>query len=413
VSRCPAAWPVALVLLAWPAPPAGAADEIVIGMSAAFRGPSRGLGIELYRGARAWFDEVNRQGGVHGRKIRLVARDDGYDPAPAVANTLKLVNDDGAFLLFGYVGTPTTTRVLPLLERYKDESIYLFCPFTGAEPLRKGPYAGRVFNLRASYREETGGLVKHFVAIGRKRIAVFYQIDAYGRSGWDGVRIALGEKGLKMVGEATYRRGTRFAQSLKPQVEILRATSPDAIICVGSYAACAAFARDVRDAGWDVPIANVSFVGSENLLVLLERHGKQTSRDYTANLINSQVVPSYQRTKLPAVTLYRALMDKHRPEPPAELVEGTYQLVRYSFTSLEGFLDARLVVEVLRKLGKDPRRDQLRAAAEGLGELDLGLEQRVALGPARHQAMNEVYYTVVEKGEFVPLPDADWKRWRK
>ena len=397
-----------LLVLAGPA----AAGEIVIGMSAAFKGPSAGLGVEMYRGAMAWFNEVNRTGGVHGRKIVLKAYDDGYNPIPAIANTRRLVHDDHAFLLFGYVGTPTTTRVLPLLKHFEAESIYLFCPFTGAEPLRQGPYRRFVFNLRASYRAETKGLIDNLSRVGRKRIAVFYQIDAYGRSGWDGVRRALAGHQRKMTGEATYRRGAGFSESMKRQVKLLRQGDPDAVICVGAYAACAAFIRDARDADWDVPIANLSFVGSENLLELLREHGRGRERDYTANLINTQVVPSYSRSDLPGVTLYRALM----PRPgaaalPEGLTDGTYQPQRFSFTSLEGFLGARLVVEVLRKLGPDPKRSDVRKAAESLEQVDLGLGAEVSFTPTRHQAQSEVYYTVVRGRRFVML--TDWSEWQK
>jgi ABC-type branched-subunit amino acid transport system substrate-binding protein len=389
------------------------ADDLVIGMSAAFKGPSRGLGIEMYRGAMAWFHEVNRtKGGVHGRKIVLRTYDDGYNPAPALANTRRLVHEDRAFLLFGYVGTPTVTRVLPLLKRFEDESIYLFCPFTGAEPMRHGPYRQFVFNLRASYRDETKGLVDHLIGVGRKKIAIFYQIDAYGRSGWDGVRRALNAHGLKMTGEATYRRGAGFAESMARQVAILRRDDPDAVICVGAYAACAAFIRDARDAGWNVPIANVSFVGSENLLEMLRVHGLGKGRDYTLDLINSQVVPSYTRTSLPGVKLYRQLMDKYASSPlPEGLAQHDYEPLRYSFTSLEGFLDARLVVEVLQKLGRNPKRSQVRRAAESLKDVDLGVGPRVSFTAENHQAPSEVYYTVVHEGEFVPLND--WSRWKK
>ena len=399
-------------LLGLLAPAAAPADEFVLGMSAAFTGPSRGLGIETYRGAAACFAEANAAGGVHGRKIRLAARDDHYDPAPALANTRQLVREDDAFLLFSYVGTPTTPRVLPLLERFRDEHVYLFCPFTGAEALRDGPYAHRVFNLRASYRDETRGLVDNFVAIKRTRIAIFYQIDSYGRSGWDGVRRALAAHGLKIAAEATYRRGAPFDQSMRRQVEILREKEPDAVICVGAYAACAAFVRDARDAGWEVPIANVSFVGSENLLVLLHRHGQKAGRDYTEGLINSQVVPSPDQTDLPAVKRYRELMDKHKPRPPA-VADADYEPLEHGFTSLEGFLGAELVVQVLKKLGPRPRRAKLREAAESLKGVDLGLGHSVTLGRDRHQALDRVWFTVVEKGKFVPLSEAGWKRWRK
>jgi ABC-type branched-subunit amino acid transport system substrate-binding protein len=194
------------------------ADEIELGMSATFTGPSRSLGIELYRGSKAYFDHINSRGGVHGRKVVVRAYDDGYNPGPAIDNTVRLIEEDGVFLLFNYVGTPTTTRCLPLLRRSREQSVLLFCPFTGTQPQRQQPYDEFVFNLRASYYQETAGLVDHFVQLGRKRVAVFYQIDAYGRNGWEGVRAALDRHGLKMTGEATYRRGTTFDASLKQQV---------------------------------------------------------------------------------------------------------------------------------------------------------------------------------------------------
>jgi branched-chain amino acid transport system substrate-binding protein len=391
-------------------PSSARSEDIVVGMSAAFTGPSRGLGIEMYRGASAYFAEVNAKGGVHGRKIVLRAYDDGYNPTPAMANTRRLIRDDKAFVLFGYVGTPTMARVLPLLESHKKESIFLFAPFTGAELLREGPYVSRVYNFRASYQEETAGLVDQFVKLGRKRIAVFYQIDAYGRSGWDGVRRALGKHGLKMCAEATYRRGDAFSVSMKRPVQILAAGKPDAIICVGAYAACAAFIRDARDAGLDVPIANLSFVGSENLLGLLERAGKAANYDYTRDLINSQVVPSHNATDLPGVRLYREMMAKHKPAAPPTDSE-TYRPLEHSFTGLEGFLGARLLVALLEKHGKTLDRAKLPYSVEDLGAVDLGLARKVGFTSGRRPGGSEVYFTVVERGQFVPLKD--WKRWER
>ena len=245
--------------------------EIVLGVSAAFSGPSRGLGTELYRGASAYFSRVNENGGINGRRIALKMYDDGYQPDPCVENTMKLMLEDQVFLLFGYVGTPTVTRVLPLLKKFQDENIFMFFPFTGAQPQRQPPYGDFAFNLRASYAQETAGLVNNFVNIGKERIAVFYQADAYGRSGWAGVRAALSPHDLRIAGEATYSRGANYTGTMRRQVEILKAASPDAVICIGAYAACAAFARDAVDFGLEVPIANLSFVGSENMLKLLDR----------------------------------------------------------------------------------------------------------------------------------------------
>ena len=341
--------------------PALPEDEIVLGMSAAFSGPSRGLGSELYRGARAYFNHVNDNGGVGGRMVVLKLYDDGYQPDPCVRNTMKLMLEDRVFLLFGYVGTPTVTRVLPILKKFQDEQVYLFFPFTGAQPQREPPYGDFAFNLRASYRQETAGLVDNFVGVGRKRIAVFYQADAYGRSGWAGVRAALKAHGERIAGEATYRRGQRFTGSMRRQVEILQAASPEAVICIGSYAACAGFARDAVDLGLRVPIANLSFVGSENLLQLLSE-GRDNPEDYTRFLINSQVVPSYEDTSIPAVREYRELMARYDPKVPGELVREPYSPFPQSFVSLEGFLDAKLMTEILRRLGERPDRAGLEEA---------------------------------------------------
>jgi branched-chain amino acid transport system substrate-binding protein len=387
------------------------ADEIVVGMSAPFNGSSRSLGIELYRGSMAYFDHVNSKGGVHGRKIVIKAYDDGYNPVPAIENTVRLMEKDNVFLLFDYVGTDTTTRCLPLLKLHRNESIFLFFPFTGAEPQRQQPYGEFVFNLRASYYQETAGLVDYFIQIGRKKVAVFYQIDAYGRNGWEGVRAALARHDLKMAGEATYRRGAAYEESLKQQVDILRRTDADAVISIGSYAACAAFIRDARDAGWNVPIANVSFVGSENLLELLQKAGQANGTDYTLNLINSQVVPSYYDLSLPAVGEFRQLMARYQPMPPHELLNEEYEPAPPSFVSFEGFLNAKLLVAVLESMTQPFDRKQLKQAAEAMHALDLGIDAPVSLTADRHQASDQVYYTVVRDGRFEPL--TDWTNWYK
>ena len=381
-------------------------DEIVLGMSAAFSGPSRGLGIELYRGANAYFNEANGQGGVNGRRVALKIYDDGYQPNPCVKNTMTLMLEDQVFLLFGYVGTPTVTRVLPMLKKFQDRSMFLFFPFTGAQPQREPPYGAFAFNLRASYAQETGGLVDNFVNIGRRRIAVFYQADAYGRSGWAGVRAALRRHGETIAGEATYKRGSKFTSVMRRQVEILKKADPQAVICIGAYAACAAFARDAVDLGLRVPIANLSFVGSENMLKLLtEGRAPEESARYTDLLVNSQVVPSYEDTSIPVVSEYRELMARHDPAPPAELVTEDYTPFPHSFVSLEGFLDAKLMVEVLRRLGDNPSREGLEAAVFTVRDVDLGLGERVSFAPERRQGLERVYYTVVEDGRFVMLDD--------
>jgi ABC-type branched-subunit amino acid transport system substrate-binding protein len=386
-------------------------DTIDLGMSAAFKGPTRGLGIELYRGAMAYFEHINRNGGIYGKKIVIKAYDDGYNPIPTIKNTIKLVEEDRVFTLFNYVGTPTVTRILPILKSYSNKNIYLFFPFTGALPHRKPPYDEYVFNLRASYEQETGGLVENFIKIGRKKIGIFYQADAYGRSGWDGVRKTLAKYGYKIVAEATYKRGAKYSESFKKQVEILKNAGAEAVISVGAYAACAGFIRDARDMGLDVPIANVSFVGSEFMINLLLEEEKKTGKKYTYNLINSQVVPSYEDMSLPAVRQYRAFMDKYNPMPPPELMEVDYKPLKYSFVSFEGFLNAKVIVEVLKRLGKTPKRQNIKTVVEHIKNLDIGIDEKISFSKTKHQALDRVYYTTYKNGKFVPIKD--WSEWKK
>ena len=296
------------------------------------------------------------------------------------------------------------TRVLPMLKKFQEEQIYMFFPFTGAQPQREPPYGDFAFNLRASYRQETAGLVENFLSIGRRRIAVFYQADAYGRSGWAGVRAALEGHGEAIAGEATYQRGTRFTGSMRAQVEILQQASPDAVICVGAYAACAAFARDAVDLGLRVPIANLSFVGSENLVNLLSE-GRDDPETYTRWLVNSQVVPSYEDVSVPAVREYRDLMARHDPEIPEQFAEESYSPLPQSFVSLEGFLNAKLMCEIFRRFEGEPRRAGLEDAVFSIRDFDLGIGEQVSFGPDRRQGLQRVYYTVVEGGRFVPLTD--------
>jgi branched-chain amino acid transport system substrate-binding protein len=392
-----------LVLPAWLlAAPLHGQGEIVLGMSAAFSGASAQLGIELYRGSMAYFQHVNDAGGVNGVKIRVKAYDDAYDPNKAILNSIKLIEEDRVFLLFNYVGTPTVTRVLPVLTRFSAQQMLLFFPFTGAEPQRSPPYDRHAFNLRASYRDETAELVNYFIAGNRRRIGIFYQIDAYGRSGWDGVRAALHSYGTKIAAETTYRRGAPYTASMKTQVEILRAANVDAVIAIGAYAASAAFIRDAVDAGWDVPIANVSFVGSESMLQLLLKEGAAKKKDYTKHLVNSQVVPSYEDLSLPAVREYRDMLDRYRPAPPPGFGDAAVPPA-YSFVGFEGFLNAKLLVHILSGMGSAPDALQLRDRVERIQNYDIGIAAPVTFSRDRNQGLDAVYYTRVENGRFVPL----------
>lgn len=378
-------------VLAKPSAAPAATKELIFGMSAAFTGANAELGIEYYRGAMAWFNQVNENGGVHGMRLTILPANDGYNPSPCFRNTVKFIKNSHTFALLCYVGTPTTTKILPLLELYHDKGLVLLFPMTGAQPLREEPYGKYVFNLRASYRQETDALVDHLVAEGRKRIAILYQADAYGRSGWDGVRRALSRRGLAFEAEASYERGRSFDTPYDKQVEILCGTEPDAVVCIGTYSSCGGFVRDARDKGYGGTIASVSFANSDKMIDLLSRSRSENGRDYLSGLLFSQVIPSPYGEDLPAVQLYRREMAEYRQR------EMTGERV-FSYASFEGFLSARLVTEAVRRMGPKPDKKRFVEALHSLGNYDLGIGRPLEFGPASNQGLDVVYFSTVREG---------------
>jgi ABC-type branched-subunit amino acid transport system substrate-binding protein len=371
-------------------------SEVSLGESAAFSGPSAGLGTEMWRGAEAAFRESAAAGGVNGRKVHLVLADDGYDAERAAFTAYQVITKDKVFALFGGVGTPTIIKALPVVLKYfNSEGLFYFANFTGAQPQREPPFEKAVFNVRASYREEAKAMIDAFVRAGRTRIGVFLQDDAYGASGRDAVKRALEPKHLAIVADTTYPRGQTFAISMEPQVAILREARVDAIVAVGSYQACAALVRDARKAGLDVPIHNVSFVGADQMLRLLRDEERRTGLNLTKRLIVTQVVPSYEDREIPFIARYRAAMERFDPGSPP-IGDATYKPVgKYSFGSVEGYLSARAFLAVLEKTGPDLTRRSFYEAAEKMGRFDLGLGEQLEFSPTRHQALNAVWFTSV------------------
>lgn len=406
------AWRVALrpvlclalcLVLAGLSPARAAERELVFGMSAAFTGPARGLGMEYYRGLMASFEHANAQGGAGGLRLVLSLRDDGYDPLPALANTIGFVEQERVFALLGYVGTPTTARVLPLLKHYEAEGMILLFPFTGADLLREPPYNSYVFNLRASYFDETRGVVEALVASGKRRIAVFHQGDIYGRNGWDGVRRALKGFGLSIVADVTYRRGAPYTQDFRQEVGLLMAAQPDAIVTVGTAPACAGFIRDARNAGLAAPIATLSFADADNLVKFLLAQGRVTGRDYTTELIFSEVVPSYDDPSLPAAKLYRQAMSQSHAALPAHLMREEYVPNRLSFVSFEGFLAGQVLVEAVKRLGGAPTRAGLARVLLNQKNLDIGLGENINFEADHNQGLHQTYLMVYRDGGFQTL----------
>jgi branched-chain amino acid transport system substrate-binding protein len=348
---------VGLPALAAPVRPGTGGNTIVLGQSAAFTGPAAQLGIQMNRGARLYLDALNAAGGVNGHTIELRTLDDGYEPDRCKSNTEKFIKDD-VFALFGYVGTPTSVAALPLA---KDSATPFFGPFTGAEALR-APFHKSVFHLRASYYDETALIVKHLTSFGLKDVAVFYQNDAYGKAGLEGVNRALAALKLKPVALGTVERNT---VDVAVAVKDIVAARPDAVVQIGAYKACAAFIREARKTGYGGTYYNVSFVGTQALSDELgrEAHG----------IVVSQVMPYPFSTTQPIAREYLAAFQK----------AGVEDTPNYS--SMEGYLAAKVFCEGLKRAGRNPTKAELVNGLESMQQMDFG-GFRVNFSPSQHVA---------------------------
>ena len=319
-------------------------NRIVLGQSAALSGPAAQLGLQMNAGARIYFSALNAQGGVNGNQIELRATDDGYEPDRCKANTEKFIKDD-LFALFGYVGTPTCLAALPLVT---DSKIPFFGPFTGAEALRD-PFHRSVFHLRASYFDETALIVKQLTSLGIQKIAVFHQNDAYGQAGLAGVLQALKPIGLAPVAVGTVERNS---VNVAKAVKDIMAAGPAAVIQVGAYKACAAFIREARKAGYGGTFFNVSFVGTQ---ALADELGKDAR-----GIVISQVMPSPFSTSTAISREY------------VEAVRKAGGDAKPNYSSMEGYVAAKVFTEGLKRAGKPATRDSLVAGLESMQNTDFG-----------------------------------------
>lgn len=347
--------------------------RILLGQAAVFSGPAAQLGIQMRNGIKTYFDYVNRTGGVHGRQLELVTEDDRYEPAVAPSASKKLIEEHKVFALLGYVGTPTGVAHLPVITQAK---VPLVGMFTGAEALRV-PFNRYVFHVRASYYDETEKIVEQVVSTGGKKISVFYQNDAYGEAGRKGTEIALTRRGMKIYSTGTVERNTL---KVEQAVKSINASEPDAIVMVGAYAACAQFIREMKQAGSGATFYNVSFVGSKALADALGPEG--------SGVAISQVVPFPWAVSVPVVKEYQALAQKAG-------------FTDYNFSAMEGFLTAKVMVEGLRRAGKNPTREGLVDALEAMRDVDLG-GFYVSYSPKNHAGSKFVDLTIIGRnGKFL------------
>jgi ABC-type branched-subunit amino acid transport system substrate-binding protein len=364
-------------------------SEIRFGMSAPFSGAAKELGQNMKLGIVAAFNVANANGGVHGRQLRLVAVDDGYEPARTAETMKQLYEQDRVFGIVGNVGTPTTVVSLPYaLER----RMLFYGAFTGAGLLRRDPPDRYVFNYRASYAEETDAVVRYLVKVRRlkpEQIAVFAQQDSYGDAGFAGVAKAI--RSLRGGDESTilrlnYKRNTMDVDEAVVQLQKSRIPIK-AVIMVPTYRAAAKFIERTRDLYPSMIYTSVSFVGSTALANELMLLGQK----YAAGVIVTQVVPAVEAHSS-VVLDYKSALAKHFPGEPADYV------------SLEGYLGATILVEALKRNGPQLDTEKLVDTLEHLRNFDLGLGTTVTFGRTEHQALHKVWATELDSiGHYQPI----------
>ncbi|MCF6172330.1 MAG: ABC transporter substrate-binding protein [Campylobacteraceae bacterium] len=299
-------------------------------MSAPFSGNKKNLGNEMYMGANAYFQNVNENGGIYSRFVKLVLRDNRYEPVIAIKNAFDFINKDKIFAFFGTVGTPTSKAILPIAIKYE---MPFLGTFSGAGFLRNSEKS-IVLNERVSYEEETQKLIEYYVDKKKfTRIAVFYQNDSYDRYGLRGVRKALDKRNLKIIGEGSYKRNTLSVGNALYEISLTR---PEAVILAGTTLPVAQFivrARKNKKFNKNVKFGVLSFVSPKLLVKSVGHEVKQ--------IIFSQVVPSPWNSQKKQVIDYRKLMKKYYPKQD------------YSFVSLEGYFAAKMTVQLFRDVGKN------------------------------------------------------------
>ena len=355
--------------------------EIRFGIAAPFSGSSKELGRQMKLGIDTAFNRVNDAGGVEGRMLKLIAADDGFEPARTADAMKQLYEKDQVFGMIGNVGTATAAVALPYaLER----RMLFFGAFTGANVIRHDPPDRYVFNYRASYAEETDAAVRYFVKMRRippRQIAVFAQQDAGGDAGFAGVAKSFRSLGASDSGilRLNYQRNTVDVDDAVNQLKAQKVPIK-AVVMISAYRPAAKFIEKTRDLFPGMLYSNISFVGSTVLADELMLLGPR----YAAGAIVTQVVPAVSGYSS-IVLEYKNALAKYFPGEAADYV------------SLEGYVAANVLIEALKRTGPQLDTEKLIDVLENMNNLDLGLGAQLGFGRAEHQASHKIWGTALDE----------------
>ena len=346
-------------------------SSILIGQSAPLSGANADLGNDIRNGALAYLKKVNEAGGVNGRKIELVTLDDANQVPKAEANTLELVEKRNVFALFGYASATLSRPALPTVEKYK---VPFLGPFTGADPMRV--FNKYVYNMRGSYADEMEKIIDHFVPLGVQRFAIVYYDDVVGRENLAAVDRALKKRNLTVVSTAALK--DRAKPDIPAGLKQVATGQPDVVILTTLYKASSDFIKLARSQGMSSLMASNSFPGASPLAKELGKEG--------AGVIVATVVPPPTKRSLPIVHEYQAA------------IEAQLGKKEYSFTSLESYIGAKVMVEAIRRAGPKLTRESFMQQLDHLKGLDVG-GYVVSFAPDNHNGSSFVELTVIGRGQ--------------
>lgn len=335
-------------------------------MSNALTGPAAKLGVELKKGSLAYFQQLNEEGGIHGRQIELISLDDAYEPIHTVANTHQLIAKQ-VFALFGYVGTPTSHAVMSII---KHNQIPYLMPFTGAKFLRT-PTNRHIFNLRASYAQEAQVQVNYLVRDKKfNKIALVIQADEFGLAAEEVFTQSLSRHQLSPVTIARFQRNSNDIEKvlLKLQQQVV-----DAVIFVGTYQPFTSLINLGFSKGFSPFYSSLSFIASKEVFSQLAQPTK---------VLITEVVPNPETCQWQMCVQFRADMKS----------ASHSQLNR---TQFEGYLNAMVFSEAAKACGSKLTRDCL---IEKLEQFSLtNKSMPIEFSTKNHQGSQQVYLSLSDE----------------
>lgn len=349
--------------------------SITLGMTSPFSGPNGAYGLEMKETITAYFDQINKSGGINGRKLDLITLDDGYETDKTVANTKKLIEESKVFALLQYYGSSPTTQAMN--DVFGPAKVPLVGTISGAgtlrQPIKDNPNNRYMFNVRASYADETEAIVNQLVSLGLKNIAVFYQNDGFGKSGLDGVTSALKKHNITPSAVGTVERNSLDVDAA---VKAIAKTNPQAVVMVTLFKPTAAFVQAMRKANQNPQFMTLSPVGASQLVEALGNDAR--------GIGISQVMPYPFNDTTLVVKEYQRILKAQKNE-------------KFSYYGIEGYVTAKVMVEALRRAGKDLTREKLVQTLEGMSNVDVG-GYRVNFSPTERSGSRFVDLTVIGSG---------------